>query len=165
MTVAQMATTGATTNSPVQPASKVQGKEDQNDGDMDQQQWFAALLAIPVAGVMSTNVSADMSTETEPLADSAAPLPEGLDILCDQVDELAAEPKDFDCTMLLPHLGEVRVSAQHTPQNWQIQLEFVQRQAYEQARKSKRRLNRQLGERLGKPVQLSIVLRGGQEDG
>ena len=164
MTVAQPATATSAAGADRQASEKVCQKNQGKDIDPTQEQWFAELLALPVGTAGQFDYSADLNTETTQ-AGNSAPLPQGWDMLCEKVDELATEPKNFDCTLLLPHLGEVQVSAQQTPHDWQIRLEFLQRQAFTQGCKAKRQLSQRLSEGLGKPVQLQILLRGEPFDG
>ncbi len=75
-------------------------------------------------------------------------------------DQLGPFPPDsIECTLLLPHLGEVQLNACQSADEWQIDLTFLQPAALAYARRTHPHISQRLSERLGRPVTLGLFLR------
>ncbi|MCE8032144.1 type III secretion system HrpP C-terminal domain-containing protein [Halomonas sp. MCCC 1A11057] len=87
-----------------------------------------------------------------------------LERLEEQVGErLGACGRAIECTLLLPRLGEVQLSAGLHRDEWHIDLTFLQAPARAHARRQHAHLADRLGQRLGRPVVLGLHLRGEDE--
>lgn len=108
----------------------------------------------------------DMGKE-EPILPSgtSVPLPPAIQQLQQHIlHQIPAFPDQFECSLLLPQLGEVQLSATQTNRQWSIQIGFMQPAALATAQASRNTLSRKLSDKLGQPVHLTLSLTRNRHD-
>ncbi|MFP8968079.1 hypothetical protein ACKC9G_15970 [Pokkaliibacter sp. CJK22405] len=94
-------------------------------------------------------------------ARGTAPMSAALMQMCQKIsDQMPPTPAAFECSLLMPHLGEVMVKANPEVESWQVKLIFQQQQGLELAKRSRKKIGEQLTDSFGRPVNLSLALRG-----
>lgn len=103
--------------------------------DTQDSRWFSTLCQPEetAAGIRNTDTPAvHQQSRTMPVYPTS-----GYDMMvCEKIAHhlSPAAGEAFACTLLLPHMGEVRMNACQTQQQWQIQLTFFQPSSREYAR-------------------------------
>lgn len=78
-------------------------------------------------------------------------------------DGIEGHSSDMSCTLLLPHLGEVRMNASQSASQWHIHLAFMRPEALEYARRTQTTTTQRLREKLGSNIVLGFSLREERE--
>lgn len=73
-------------------------------------------------------------------------------------DELNGKQPSFNCTLILPHLGEVKMNASQSSSQWHINLAFNKPEALEYLRRTQSTATHRLREKLGANVILGLSL-------
>ncbi|TDO98247.1 hypothetical protein [Marinomonas balearica] len=73
----------------------------------------------------------------------------------------APEGDEFECNILMPHLGEVQLDAKLKQDTWHMNLSFVRAEAFLLARQQSQFLSQRLQQKMGKAVVLGLSLKEG----